>query len=134
MSQTVIKVRRFKVGYEIRTTRVTGADAMHGKPFDMKQAYTPDGKYIGSPRSAYFLIVKRGIKPDVIRGNKVCSVGFCERDQKWYGWSHRAIFGFGVGSRVKKGDCHAEHIKPGTTARTLAQAKQFAVAFARSVS
>lgn len=35
----------------------------------------------------------------------VCSIGFSEKEQKWYGWSHRAIYGFGVGSHVKKGDC-----------------------------
>ena len=33
-------------------------------------------------------------------------VGFSPRDNKWYGWSHRAIYGFGVGSTCKKGDCH----------------------------
>lgn len=32
------------------------------------------------------------------------NVGFSEADQKWYGWSHRAIYGFGIGSTVKKGD------------------------------
>ena len=35
----------------------------------------------------------------------VANIGFSEKEQKWYGWSHRAIFGFGVGSHVKKGDC-----------------------------
>ena len=34
-----------------------------------------------------------------------CSIGWSEKDQKWYGWSHRAIFGFTIGSKVKKGDC-----------------------------
>ena len=33
-------------------------------------------------------------------------VGFSPKDDKWYGWSHRAIFGFKVGSKCKKGDCH----------------------------
>ena len=33
-----------------------------------------------------------------------CSIGFCEKEQKWYGWSHRAMYGFGIGSGVKKGD------------------------------
>jgi len=30
--------------------------------------------------------------------------GFNISEQKWYGWSHRAKYGFGVGSTVKKGD------------------------------
>jgi len=33
-------------------------------------------------------------------------VGFSPKDNKWYGWSHRAIYGFEVGSTCKKGDCH----------------------------
>ena len=32
--------------------------------------------------------------------------GFSPKDGKWYGWSHRAIFGFEIGSTCKKGDCH----------------------------
>lgn len=35
----------------------------------------------------------------------VDGLGFSEEDQKWYGWSHRAICGFGIGSKVKFGDC-----------------------------
>ena len=33
------------------------------------------------------------------------SLGFNPIEKKWYGWSHRAIFGFGIGSTCKKGDC-----------------------------
>lgn len=33
-------------------------------------------------------------------------VGFSPTHQKWYGWSHRAIYGFGIGSTCKKGDSH----------------------------
>ena len=33
-------------------------------------------------------------------------VGFSLKDGKWYGWSHRAIYGFEVGSTCNKGDCH----------------------------
>ena len=33
-------------------------------------------------------------------------VGFSPLDGQWYGWSHRAIYGFKVGSTCKKGDCH----------------------------
>lgn len=38
------------------------------------------------------------------RGKPV-NIGFSAAEQKWYGWSHRAIYGFGVGSKVSKGDC-----------------------------
>jgi len=33
-------------------------------------------------------------------------VGFSPKESKWYGWSHRAIYGFEIGSTCKKGDCH----------------------------
>lgn len=33
-------------------------------------------------------------------------VGFSPKENKWYGWSHRAIFGFTIGSECKKGDIH----------------------------
>jgi len=41
-----------------------------------------------------------------ITGELTHGVGFSPKDGKWYGWSHRAIFGFEVGSTCKKGDCH----------------------------
>lgn len=37
---------------------------------------------------------------------KPVNIGFNPEEQKWYGWSHRAKFGFGVGSECKKGQCH----------------------------
>ena len=33
-------------------------------------------------------------------------VGFSPKDNKWYGWSHRAIYGFEIGSTCIKGSCH----------------------------
>lgn len=33
-------------------------------------------------------------------------VGFSPKDNKWYGWSHRAIYGFTIGSTCNKGHCH----------------------------
>lgn len=40
-----------------------------------------------------------------LQKSKVCSIGWSPSEQKWYGWSHRAISGFVVGSEVKKGSC-----------------------------
>jgi len=103
MEIETISVRRFKAGYEIRKEIVS----MDGcKPFERKSAYTPDGVYIGTSRWAHRLCVARGIVPQKrADDSNVCSIGFCEREQKWYGWSHRAMFGFGVGSTVVRGDC-----------------------------
>jgi len=33
-------------------------------------------------------------------------VGFSPKNKKWYGWSHRTIYGFEIGSTCKKGDAH----------------------------
>ena len=63
---------------------------------------------------------------------KACGVGFSEKEQKWYGWSHRAIYGFGIGSKCKKGDAHYKGKE--WTAKTLEDAKKMAEDFAESVS
>ena len=65
-------------------------------------------------------------------------VGFSPKEQKWYGWSHRAIYGFGIGSTCKKGDCH--YIGSSTIgrgewiAKTMEDAKQMAIDFNHGVS
>ena len=163
--------RRYKAGYEVWDELVQppnyvaevisdpdgGAEEVaatineaESEPIWMRVAYTPDGKYIGDPRRAHFLCKKRGIAPETLPGHKVCSIGFCEAKQKWYGWSHRAIYGFGIGDVVEDGDCTAssgytdeyiaEHpeddtsLPIGFTAKTLADAKRMAIAFAESVA
>lgn len=76
-----------------------------GELLHMKVAYTPSGDYIGNPKIAHLLCKKRGIAPEKISpDHNVCSIGFSETEQKWYGWSHRAIHGFGIGAEVKPGD------------------------------
>ena len=106
--------------------------------------------YIGTAEMATMLCDKRGIKPELAEpSNKVCSIGFCEKEQKWYGWSHRAIYGFGIGDVVKEGDCAAssgwtdeylvEHpeadkrLSIGFEAKTLEDCRRMAIAFAESV-
>jgi hypothetical protein len=72
----------------------------------LKVAYTLAGKYIGSDEDAKQLL-ERGITEQLqpAGDGNVCSVGFNPSEQQWYGWSHRAIYGFGIGSKVNKGDC-----------------------------
>ncbi len=92
----------------------------------------PDLHYLGNSKTAYFICKTKGLKPELrVKPDKTnkeildsitqeekakglllekpikfqsrsCSIGWNEEEQKWYGWSHRAIFGFGVGSQVKK--------------------------------
>lgn len=105
MLKELISERNYKAGYVIRKELVDGSE-YGSDDFEMKSAYTPDGAYIGASKDAHFLCKKKGIKPEKSNPDHcVCSIGFCEKEQKWYGWSHRAIFGFGIGSTVKKGDC-----------------------------
>lgn len=44
-------------------------------------------------------------KRDSYYKHPVANYGFSEKEQKWYGWSHRALFGFTIGSEIKKGYC-----------------------------
>ncbi len=173
MDKVVLATRKYKAGYEVREELsptnfeasvinygngdtadldkfVATINENRGKVVIVKSAYTPSGDYIGDKRRAHFLYTKRGIKPEkASSSHNVCSIGFCEAEQKWYGWSHRAIFGFGVGDRVKEGDCTAssgwiesylkEHpeqdlsLPIGFTAKTIEDAKRMAIAFAESV-
>ena len=73
-----------------------------------------DGAYltrIGMENNLKFLL-KRGITEQIQSGYgdsiSTACIGFNPVEQKWYGWSHRAIFGFGVGSECKKGNCGYE--------------------------
>lgn len=146
----VLKVRKFKVGYEIRELLIDGSE-WDMKDFTMKLAFTPSGDLIGDSRIANFLCKKHGIKPEKrSEKHQTCSIGFSEREQKWYGWSHRACYGFSIGDIVCEGDCvttsgwtdeylleHPEEyigLPVGFEAKTLEDCKLLAMAFADSVS
>jgi len=75
--------------------------------------------------------------------SQIKHIGFAPTSQKWYGWSHRAIYGFKVGDTVKKGDVVApdpqyprrgRELPIGFTAKTLADARAMAASFADAVS
>ena len=65
-----------------------------------------NGSYVGDMQWAYNLL-KLGIHNPLSDGGDcpTCYYGKSIKDGKWYGWSHRAMFGFMVGSKIKKGDC-----------------------------
>jgi len=103
-------------------------------PVDMDAVYNANGDYVGDVKCAEEL-EKRGISPEKrTPTSNVCSIGFSEREQKWFGWSHRAIYGFKVGDVVKEGDCAADSLPAGFEAKTMDDAKEMAKAFAASVS
>lgn len=131
----IFKERKFKSGYIIRDELIDYRYTGTPDHLRMKNAYNLSGDYIGSSKNAHYLCTKKGIKPEVIQGNSVCSIGFCAKEQKWYGWSHRAIYGFKIGDVTRKGQCGVpEYIEAGFKAQTLGDAMKIAIAFAKSVS
>lgn len=63
--------------------------------------------YIGSPGWALRLL-RHGLDLETLEtvpGGRTACIGFNPAEGKWYGWSHRAMYGFGVGTEVKPGDC-----------------------------
>jgi len=125
-----------QTGFELRQEQWTFED---GSTQVMYIAYTLKGDFIGSPHDAYALMGKHGIQPEKARPNdSICSIGFCKRQQRWYGWSHRAICGFGIGDKVfieRFGDDRTPPTQHGrTTITNMRQAKTAAKRYADSVS
>lgn len=129
--------------YKIRIEEANG--------IQMIFVYNKDDKYVGTLEDFQMYVKENGLsKIQTYGDNKVCSIGFNEEEQKWYGWSHRAIGSFGIGDKVKKDDLCAssgwtdEYLKEhpekdlslpiGFEAKTLEDAKRMAIAFADSVA
>ena len=99
-----------------------------------------NGEWIGNPKLARFLCNKKGLRliQKSKKDNCVCSIGFNTEENKWYGWSHRAICGFGIGDKVfqeRFGDDNTPFTKHGNkTIENMEQAKLAAKRFAESVS
>jgi len=107
------------------------------------------------PSMVVKLIKKYKLDPltlDNYDGSGTACIGFSPKTQKWYGWSHRAIYGFAIGDSVEEGDVTTttgfteeyekafpikafKHVlSVGFKAETLDDAKRMAIAFAASVS
>lgn len=137
----VKNIRRYEEhGYEVRTETIDGSQ-YGGGDVDLESAYTLRGDYLGDAKFAKSICAKRGIIPEKAEPeHNICTIGFNPREQKWYGWSHRAIYGFGVGSIVKEGSVIAGGLESnpefpvGYEAKSLEDAKRMAKAFAREVS
>lgn len=129
MNKVLIKECVYRAGFVLRTERHPDFENT-----EMVSAYTPNGDYIGDPKTARML-AKRGIVPQLrTRNSNVCSIGYCARERKWYGWSHRGMFGFRIGSIVRKGSVIAGSLPISFRAKTLADAKRMAEAYAEGVS
>lgn len=66
--------------------------------------------------------------------SSVATIGYSPKDKKWYGWSHRAIYGFKVGDKIFEpdyGDDKTPFNQHGSKeAKTLEDCKKAARAFA----
>lgn len=109
---------------------------------EIEACYTKDenNAYIGDKKMAYYLTKKIGITKfeKTHSSHCVCSIGFIEKEQKYAGWSHRALCKFGIGDKIFEpnfGDDNTLYIKHGKkTIKTLADAKLAAIRFAKYVS
>lgn len=110
-------------------------------------AFTERGHLIGTEEQALWLSA-RGIDPEYAdESSVVCSVGFCTRNGKWWGWHRRTAKSFGVSDVAAWGKPETTPtltpeqlanggkdpcVPVGFTAKTLDDARRMAVAFARA--
>lgn len=89
-----------------------------------------------SPMQKFF--DKHGIDPQKIdSSHNVDSIGWSEKEQKWYGWSHRAIYGFKIGDKSSQGKVGYQTLKDKgwpTEAKTKEDCKKMAIAFVEEIS
>lgn len=136
----IIFQRRYP-GYIYRREIIDDSDFGGKGNMMMVNCYSSDtGHWIGDARMARFLCKECGLRQlqKAQPYHCVCSIGFNEEDQKWYGWSHRALFGFGIGDMIfeeEYGDEDTDFSNHGSVPiRNLDEAKIAAINFAASVS
>lgn len=129
--------------FMIQKSEVWTMDGCPPTPVDV--VYTNDGKYVGNPEFAKHL-EKLDIDPKLVGNNTVCSIGFSPKTNLYYGWSHRAIVGFGINDKIFDakllGDfgstnkwSNTPFNKVGTVdIKTLDQAKEAAINFSKYIS
>lgn len=111
-----------------------------------------DGGYIGSEDDYKFFVEEKHLilLQKANPSHSTCSIGYSVKENKWYGWSHRAIHGFTIGDVVKENDLTTlsgftegyriqnpdedMSLPVGYKAKDLNGAKRMAIAFAQAVS
>jgi hypothetical protein len=114
----VSTVPNLEHGYTVETCVFPpGSYGLGTEAFEMTYALNLNGDYIGNVDDAKYLCEEKGIRP-ILRtpDSKTCSIGKSVIDNKWYGWSHRALYGFEIGHTVVPGDCN---YKPRTVEQYL---------------
>lgn len=107
---------------------------------EIEYAVALDGGIIGEEETALYLTARRGIVPQkAAPDHRSTSIGYCRRQQLWFGWNDKQLVGFGVGDRLFDPNWpHATESTPPemrgeVVIETLEQAKQAACNFARTV-
>lgn len=107
---------------------------------ELEVSYNLNDDYIGDKETAIQLCEKRGIRPELITPDSViCQIGKCvdkdsEDFDKWFGWSHRAIYGFAIGDVVGEGDITSGRLPEGFEAKTEDDTREMSIAFAKGVA
>lgn len=97
-----------------------------------KECYNLKGDWIGSFDTANYLCNTKGIAPEKRHSfHVVCTIGYSKSQNKWYGWSHRAICGFTIGDKLYTEGLKKADMK---TIKNMDEAKQAAINFADSVN
>lgn len=141
-----------KLPYDLTTHKDWTEDEVNALPDFSYYISNVDGGYIGGEREYKFLVEDKGLIliQKAEPSDNTCSIGYQPKENKWYGWSHRAIQGFTIGDVVKEGDLtttsgyveeyriqHPDEdmsLPVGFKALTLKDAKRMAIAFAKAVS
>lgn len=137
----IVRQRKYKHGYIIRDEywALDPEDPEDEWTLMERVAYTPCGEYIGDSKDAYYICKVKGIIPRLASpDHSVCSIGYNPIEKKWYGWSHRAMCGFGIGDMIfdeSFGDDDTDFRRHGETRiETMEDAMKAAIAFASYIS
>jgi len=128
---------RVSFGYVFRVSLHDGTPWGCGE-FQTNTVHNTEGHYVGDHKFAEYLI-SQGIRAEKASpDHSVCSIGFSNKHNSWYGWSHRATCGFTIGDRVfieNFGDGETLFKQHGPELIThIDMAKQAAINFANYVS
>jgi hypothetical protein len=82
--------------YDMVTELIPKNEYGTSKDMEITYALSKQGHYIGDTKTAWRLVNKKGISVFELRKetSNTVSIGYNLHEKKWYGWSHRAIFGF----------------------------------------
>ena len=96
-------------------------------------AYTKEGLPIDSWEAIKPLFLKYSFNQFSVSGDSICA--YSDKNKKWYGWSHRAIHGFGRGDIVEEGDVVvSEGVPIGFEVKNDNDAKYLAKKFSKAVA